>query len=135
MFLVGQIHFGFLMKDESTKNLTLELISSRELTGEVLHFDFKRGMEFLNVDTQLHGQDLFDDITFSMGGFYELLYQCLKDDRPFDIPHQIEKVVNIIMQKFGSTFEESQNILSSHSFSAEDFKKINQVLDHQILQK
>jgi AcrR family transcriptional regulator len=132
MFLIGQIHFSFLLKDEKTKTFTSDIISSRELTDEVLTFDYNWGIKYLDVKIEQQNIKLLDDIISTMGGFYELVYQCLKDNREINVPYQLGKVIISIMETLGYSYEYAKNIISNNSFHSTDFIKTNQFLVEKI---
>lgn len=106
LFLVGQGFFGFLLKDARTRRLTLDILGSRVLTEEVLVFNFQWGMGFLGVPADRQTENQMDEAALAMGGFYELLYRCLRLGRPIDVPRRLGKVMEAIVEGLGASKED-----------------------------
>lgn len=121
MYLIGQIHFSYLLIDEKRKNFIFDILSSRELTDEVLTFNYNWGIQYLGLKIEQNNAKLLDDIISAMGGFYELLYRCIKENRDINLPYQLGKVLITIMENFGYTNEEAKQLIVSASFDTTDF--------------
>lgn len=133
LFIIGQIHFAFLFKDEKAKMFTFDIISSRMLTEEILLFNSRWAMNYLKVEDSKQSKQLIDDITYNMGGFYELVYQYLKNNIEMDIPHQLSKVIISIIMNLGESDDNTVKILSNHSINPKDILEIVQKLEGKLL--
>ena len=124
MFCIGQSFFYFLMKDLESRKLLLELTQSREITSEVLAFEYKWGLQFIGSERTVTEEKFRDDVIVSMGGFYELLYQYLKDEEPFDLPTHLGRVVRSIMHDHGYGYEEAKAFIASHHMAGEEIEAV-----------
>ena len=97
---VGTRFFETLLSKEGTRLFLKDIIASRDLTETVLAF---------NLDwatSRVRSTDYDPDATqraviSSMGGFYDLLYWCLKHDRTMDVGAEISRVVNAFHDAIG----------------------------------
>lgn len=113
MFLIGQVFFAYLLDGENHKKFALDLVSSRALTGEILSLDYNWGLTYLGLELDSLDPSMNEDIIFSMGGFYELLYHSLNENKPFDVYRQLSKVLKTIMEDLDYSKPEIQNHLSN----------------------
>lgn len=105
--------FAFLLDGEGHKKFALDLVSSRVLTGEILSLDYSWGLTYLGLDLNSLDPELEEDIDFSMGGFYELLYQALSKGKTFDVYRQLSKVLKTIMEDLNFSREEIRTHLKN----------------------
>ncbi|MBR5754197.1 MAG: hypothetical protein IKX83_06915, partial [Clostridia bacterium] len=124
MFCIGQSFFSFLLKDENRRKLLLDLTASREITGEVLAFEYKWGVQFLAAEQTVPDQKFFDDVFVSMGGFYELLYRYLKDNKPFDLSTHLGRVIRTIMHDHGYSYDDAKNFVAAHHMTEDELETI-----------
>lgn len=120
MFCIGQSFFSFLLKDPESRKLLLDLTASREITSEVLAFEYNWGIRFLSTARTVSEEKFQDDVFVSMGGFYELLYKNLKEGTPFDLPTHLGRVVRSIMHDHGYGYEEAKAFVASHVMTKEE---------------
>ena len=124
MFCIGQSFFYFLMKDLESRKLLFELTQSREITSEVLVFEYKWGLQFIGSERTVTEEKFRDDVIVSMGGFYELLYQYLKGEEPFDLPTHLGRVVRSIMHDHGYGYEEAKAFIAAHHMTGEEIEAV-----------
>ena len=124
MFCIGQSFFMLLMSGRGARKLLLDLTSSRDITSDVLNFEYAWGVEFLSPGRTVTNEQFMDDILVAMGGYYELLYNYLKDGRSFDVSLHLGQVVRAIMQEYGYSYEDAKAYISSHVLSSADFDLI-----------
>jgi hypothetical protein len=124
MFCIGQSFFMLLMSERGARKLLLDLTSSRDITSDVLNFEYAWGVEFLSPGRTVPDEQFMDDILVAMGGYYELLYNYLKDGRSFDVSLHLGQVVRAIMQDYGYSYEDAKAYISSHALSSADFDLI-----------
>lgn len=133
MFCIGQSFFSFLMRDAETRKLLTDTVGSREITSEVLAFEYKWGSAFLKTPLSVPEEKFRDDVIVSMGGFYELLYSALKDDRPFDLSTHLGRVVRSIMHDHGWSYEDAKAFIAAHHITESERKlvlvKVSETMD------
>ncbi|MBQ8084338.1 MAG: TetR/AcrR family transcriptional regulator [Clostridia bacterium] len=114
MFCIGQSFFTFLLKDPESRKLLFDLTTSREITSEVLAFEYKWGIRFLATERTVPEEKFRDDVIVSMGGFYELLYKYLKDGLQFDLPTHLGRVIRSIMHDHGYSYDDAKAFVAAH---------------------
>lgn len=124
MYGIGQSFFAFLLQDAESRKLLLDTVSSREITGEVLAFEYKWGSAFLQTPLSVPEEKFQNDVIVSMGGFYELLYSHLKDDRAFDLSTHLGRVVRSIMHDHGWTYDDAKVFIAAHAMTEEEFGRV-----------
>ncbi|WP_350455357.1 TetR/AcrR family transcriptional regulator [Slackia heliotrinireducens] len=128
MYCIGQGFFAFLLKDEGSRRLLLDLTSSRELTSQILLFEYRWGEDFITEQRTVSQEKFQNDTIVSMGGFYELLYRCLKDDKPFDLAVHLGRVVRTIMHDYGYGYEEAKAFVAAHAMIEDEKSRVVQVV-------
>lgn len=129
MFLIGQVFFAFLLDGEGHRKFALDLVSSRVLTGEILSLDYSWGLTYLGLDLDSLDPKLNEDIIFSMGGFYELLYHSLNENKPFNIYRQLSKVMKTIMEDLEFSREEIQGHLEHCNVGKDAIGAVSQTIN------
>lgn len=132
MFLIGQVFFAYLLDGENHRKFALDLVSSRALTGEILSLDYSWGLTYLGLDLDSLDPSMNEDIIFSMGGFYELLYHSLNEDKPFDIYRQLSKVLKTIMEDLDYKKPEIQKHLENCRVSTADIEAVCKQVDKKL---
>ncbi|WP_418860472.1 hypothetical protein [Slackia isoflavoniconvertens] len=99
-FTNGQIHFHVLLRNESLKALTQDIVSRREISraivGLMAEWQHDRpGASGIDEGRILNG------ITFAMGGAYEYLYRCLADGENVDIAWLLSRTVRSHIVELG----------------------------------
>ncbi len=124
MFCIGQSFFSFLMQDAGSRKLLVELTNSREITSEVLNFEYQWGIRFIRTERTVTEEKFENDVIAYMGGFYELLYTFLKEDKPFDLPTQLGRVIRAIMNDHGYSYDDAKAFVVSHAMTPEELSPI-----------
>lgn len=124
MFCIGQSFFAFLMQDSGSRKLLFELTNSREITSEVLDFEYNWGIRFIQTERTVSEEKFQNDVTSYMGGFYELLYTYLKEDRPFDLPTHLGRVIRAIMNDHGYSYDDAKTFVAGHILTEEELEPI-----------
>lgn len=132
MFLIGQVFFAFLLDGKSHQKFALDLVSSRVLTGEILSLDYKWGLTYLGLDLEKLDPQLNEDIVFSMGGFYELLYHALSKEKSFNVYRQLSKVMRTIMEDLELPEGEIQSHLDNCRADAADIEALCQKVSQKL---
>lgn len=96
---VGTRFLEGLLQDKGKATFLRDIIRSRDLTEDVLAFNTKWAFSrleesYANISDNHLAQRA---IIFNMGGFYELLYHCLKDDEPIDLESELDAVVGAFL--------------------------------------
>lgn len=117
MYCIGQTFFSFLMQDSGSRKLLFELTNSREITSEVLSFEYNWGIRFIQTERTVSEEKFQNDVTSYMGGFYELLYTYLKEGKPFDLPLHLGRVIRAIMNDHGYSYEDAKSFVAAHAMT------------------
>lgn len=124
MFCIGQSFFAFLLQDNESRKLLLDMATSREITSQVLAFEYAWGLRFIAHERTVSEETFRDDVIVSMGGYYELLYNCLKDDRAFDMPVHLGRVIRTIMHDHGYSYDDAKAFVASHTMTSDEFDTV-----------
>jgi AcrR family transcriptional regulator len=92
LFVIGQIHFSFLTMSERVRRLTLDIVADRALTERVIAFNESWALSFLH-DENTEDVARSDRIAFMMGGAYQVVYRCLVQHRPLDVPDLLTRIM------------------------------------------
>ena len=98
---VGASFFETLLAKPGTRLFLSDVISSRELTESVLAFNFNWAIERVDIPAGANLDAVMRMVVARMGGFYELLYWSLKNDKPFDTAREIGLVVDAFAEALG----------------------------------
>ena len=97
---VGTRFFSTLLAKEGTRLFLKDIIASRDLTETVLSFNLNWATS--HVESVGNDPDAVQRTVISrMGGFYDLLYWCLKHDQPMDVESEIGHVVSAFRDAIG----------------------------------
>lgn len=99
IYRIGCCFFAFLLQSDGRRRFLLDIIRSRDLTESILAFDIDWTLERLAVfcDKETYS-DLVRSTTVHMGGFYELLFHCLKNDLGFNPRKELQQVLRALAQ-------------------------------------
>ncbi len=95
---VGTAFFEELLASAGTRTFLLDVISSRALTEGVLAFNTEWAIGHFDVTGGCDMARLRHVVILKMGGFYELLYHCLKSGEPMDVAAELRGVVDAFAQ-------------------------------------
>lgn len=97
---VGTRFFETLLEKEGTRQFLKDVIVDRDLTETVLAFNLE--WVTARVDAADCNRDVVQRTVISrMGGFYDLLYWCLKHEQPMDIEAELGRVVDAFRDAVG----------------------------------
>lgn len=113
LYRIGQVHFAFLCKSDGYLRFLQDVLGSRELTEDVLAFNGSWAFAYLGRDEHALDAETMDSVIMGMGGFYELLYHCLREERRMDIAAGLHRVMATFMEPFGYTPERAAELLAS----------------------
>lgn len=105
---VGAAFFDSLISKPGTSRFLLDIISDRALTEAVLAFNFDWVMAHVGVAPQPNAEAAQRAVIKQMGGFYDLLYWCLKNDRPFDVRGELAPVVEAFASALATTAPDAE---------------------------
>lgn len=103
VYQVGVCYFTYLLRPAGYRVFLQDVIRSRDLTESILAFNITWALQHSAADASLGapGSEVVQGIVASMGGFYELLYYCLKNELPFDVAAELSKVMCVFMTSLG----------------------------------
>ncbi len=90
---VGAAFFETLLAKPGTRLFLSDVISSRELTESVLAFNYEWALAHVTIPEDANLDAAMRTVVARMGGFYELLFWSLKNNKPFDAKREISIVV------------------------------------------
>lgn len=92
---IGSSFFDRLLSDEGWRRFLLDILSSRELSDQVLVFNARWAFDYVGHAPR---DEAFDEIVVNMGGFYELLYYKLRHGLTIDVKPRLRVVVDGFMR-------------------------------------
>jgi AcrR family transcriptional regulator len=117
LYLTAQAHFGFLL-DSRLSELTLDIVSDRQLTDDIIIFDETWLEDALG--TMMSGWTEFsDDMTMAVGGAYELCYRHLSRGETLDATALSKRLMIAFMVSFQFSSDEANALLNRHGLSSE----------------
>lgn len=132
LYIIGQIHFSFLLMNDEMKILTLDIVSSRAITKEIVFFNENWVFSFFNMSVELN-KELSDDIVMIMGGAYELIYRYISKGQSLNVPHLLKKIMISFLTSMGYEKNVSGELLSSYALSEETLCEANSYLKTALL--
>ena len=90
LYLIGQLHFGFLIATPELQRLTFDILSHRALTETLIDLDIDWASRYMTDFSLEEKTDYADNVATVMGGIYELVYRILRDGRNID-PQKLQK--------------------------------------------
>lgn len=121
LYLVGQIHFAFLLSTPELRRLTLDIVSDRKLTETMISQDVIWATKYLEGFSLEEQQTFADNIAVVMGGMYELLYRKLSTGSPLDPEAFQQLAMNLFVFVQGIPASDAGERFPPDLLSAEDF--------------
>lgn len=91
---IGSAFFNKLLSNSGTRIFLSDIISSRELTESVLAFNYEWAMKHAEIPKSTKREEVLRTVIVRMGGFYELLFWSLRNNKPFDVARELGIVVD-----------------------------------------
>ena len=123
LYLVGQIHFAFLLSTPELLRLTLDIVSDRKLTETMISQDVSWATRYLEGFSLEEQQTFADNVAVVMGGMYELLYRKLSTGTPLDPEPFQQLAMNLFVFIQGIPEEERAELFPSDLLSPDDFRE------------
>ncbi len=138
LFRIGQSFFAFLLQRQGYRRFLYDVIKSRDLTEDVLAFDLNWALGFVKQDRSdeqevLGNTEIGRSVIVHMGGFYELLYHCLKNDQPFDVSAGLNDVLVAFIGALGFDRNQALELLAPGLMSEEELKSTVESLNDRLL--
>lgn len=133
LYRIGQVHFAYLTREDGYRCFLEDVLGSRELTEDVLAFNGTWAFRYLGRGAEELDAATMDSVVMSMGGFYELLYHCLKEDRQMDVAGGLHRVMLAFMEPLGYAGERAAALLASGQMNAKDLTATCARLDETML--
>lgn len=126
MRATGACYFEFLLQEGGYSEFLLDVLRSRDLTENILTFNTRWAMDRIDSLSREHEDTApLRAVIVQMGGFYELLYHCLKEGEPIDPYAELRPVMVAFMGSLGYTDQQTTTALSG---SAPSRKRIASVV-------
>lgn len=101
LYVVGQIHFAFLLSTPEMRRFTVDILSHRDLTETLINLDMDWATQYLDRFSLKEEEQFRDNVALVMGGVYELIYRRLTTNRDID-PQKLQKqAMNLLIQVQG----------------------------------
>lgn len=121
LYLVGQIHFAFLLSTPELRRLTLDIVSDRKLTETMISQDVSWATRYLEGFSLEEQQTFADNVAVVMGGMYELLYRKLSTGTPLDPESFQQLAMNLFVFLQGIPTSETAQLFPADLLSPDDF--------------
>ncbi|MGI6590113.1 MAG: TetR/AcrR family transcriptional regulator [Eggerthellaceae bacterium] len=121
IYRVGVCYFEYLLREGGYRTFLQDVIRNRDLTERILAFNIQWALERSNVDAS-HGDpegDMVRSVVASMGGFYELLYYCLKNGYAFDVVAGLSVVMRTFVSSLGVSDAKTLQAVAPESIDAQ----------------
>ncbi len=138
LYRLGQVYFTFLLQEDGYRLFLYDVIRSRDLTEDVLAFNESWALEFAGYDAaeqpEHSGVNAVErSVIVNMGGFYELLYHCLKNDQPFDVGAGLHDVLEAFVCAFGNDRDLAADVLASGTMNSDELESAVSSLNERLL--
>lgn len=122
LYLIGQVHFAFLLSTPGLQQLTLDIVSDRKLTETMIEQDVRWATKYLSGFSLEEQQSFADNVAVVMGGMYELLYRRLSSGTPIE-PGPFQKLaMNLFTFIQGISPEEAARLFPPDLLTAKDYE-------------
>ncbi len=132
-FCLGQVYFSFLIMNPQVRQFSFDVVSSREFTEELLLFNETWCIDYFHVSPERYEQ-LYDTVTLSVGGAYELIYRSLKYQKEIDSMKIARQVILSLMECLGRSDQAEIDHVLSTLLSPADILATNTHLYETLLQ-
>ncbi len=119
LYLVGQIHFAFLLSTPELQRLTLDIVSDRKLTETMINQDVRWATKYLEGFSLEEQQAFADNVAVVMGGMYELLYRKLSTNTTLDVQEFQALAMNLFTFVQGISRGEAEKLFPPDLISPE----------------
>ncbi len=135
---LGQVYFTFLLQENGYQMFLYDVIRSRDLTEAVLAFNVSWALSFTGYETEEQSEHsevnaVDRSAIVHMGGFYELLYHCLKNKQFFDVKAELHDVLEAFVCALGYEHDQAINMLTSGTMSDAELKSAVASLNERLL--
>lgn len=120
LYLIGQLHYAFLLEDEGKTQLMMDIISDRELTEKMIELDVDWAFAYMHSFSEEEREELMDNMSIAMGGTYELLYRMLRQGRPIDLAAFQRKSLSLTMYLQGMSQDEADEVFADAALGEGD---------------
>ncbi len=138
LYRLGQVYFTFLLQENGYRLFLYDVIRSRDLTETVLAFDASWALGFAGYDAaeqpeQSEVSAVDRSVIVHMGGFYELLYHCLKNKQPFNVSVELHDVLEAFICAFDYDRDQAAEMLTSGIMSDAELESAVTSLNERLL--
>lgn len=129
---VGQVYYSFLLADEAMRRLTLDLLSSRQMTSRVIEANTMYTVPFV-VEGGADDERMVEASIKAVGGVYELMFRSLDlhvDQDPSDLSAQ--NVAAFMVFAFGREYGAALAALRPEMLSLPETERLRVELENRI---
>jgi AcrR family transcriptional regulator len=139
IYQVGVCYFAYLLHEpDGYRTFLLDIVRSRDLTEDVLAFNVQWALKRSQDGRTTPDDDVVVDdavmraVIVRMGGFYELLYHCLKNGVDIDVAKELADVVRAFMVALGSSQTRANRAVSPKLMDDVDLASVVADMDAQL---
>lgn len=124
LYLIGQLHYAFLLEDDGKRQLLMDIISNRQLTEAMIELDVNWAFQYMHSFSEDEKEALLDNMAIAMGGTYELLYRMLGQGRAIDLATFQRTSLSLTMYLQGMSPEDADAVFGVQSLSEDDIAEV-----------
>lgn len=133
IYIIGQIHYAFLLTSQCMKKLTFDIVSDRYLTDIMISLDVEWAAVYMEKITPKLHADYKDYIYMIMGGAYELMYRYLASGKAISPQELQKKVMIMFLTSQGFLNIDAERLLNSYVLSDRDIKEAIEYLENNLI--
>lgn len=116
-YILGQIYIASLLSCKESRRFFCDVLENRALTDETITIDFIWSMAYVFGRSVLSESDeqLHQDSLVSMGGLYELMFYCIKNNSGFDISERLKPGFRILSRLMGLSTKDCDNVFATYA--------------------
>ena len=134
LYVVGQIHFAFLLSTPELERFTYDIVSDRKLTETMISLDVRWATQYLEGFSLEEQQTFADNVAVVMGGMYELLYRKLSSGEGVDPESFQQLAMRLFTFIQGIPEEDVATLFPPDLLTPDDFREAVTFLTKKIFQ-
>ena len=116
-YILGQIYIAALLSSEQSRLFLHDTLEDRALTFETIARDLDWSMIYVlgEADGRVPTEEELQTTVAAMGGFYELLFYVVKNDKDIDIAKQLSVCLRSFARLIGLDPIDCEQVLASYA--------------------
>lgn len=121
LYLIGQVHFAFLLSTPELRRLTLDIVSDRKLTETMITQDVEWAAGYLKGFSLEELETFGDNVAVVMGGMYELLYRRMSSGAGIDPQAFQQLAMHLFTSVQGIPSSEADTLFPADLLTPQDY--------------